>query len=212
MLTIQSATRPTRPHRGSLRVQGWLYTVLWPLHEALLRVVRHLERGDSTWRHGVARLEGIRDVHGFLSPAGRVNLTDLLTHDGAELLPALDRYAAAVAHLTSAASDAQGVFERLLREALAKHRRGRTDEAAVAMLAERLVDDTLYDEPEAPLLDVLRHDLPHLREARPPLLEAALRDAAQATMALIADVNALRTFLCDTYDLPPAPVITRNGH
>lgn len=198
--------------RGSLRVQGWLYTVLWPLHEALVRDLHHLDAGDATWRHATERLEGIRGPAMHLDAAGRVNLEDLIAIDAPDLRVAIDQCLAAQARLTDAARRAHGELVHEVRGAVTHSRRRVRDgdERAVETIAEDLVNKTLEREiagPEARLVDALRDQLPHLRNGHQPALDTACRETAEASRALLGVVDAIRARLCDRYDLPPAPVV-----
>ena len=206
--------------RGSLRVQGWLYTVLWPLREALARELHHLESGDATWRRSTARLESLREPKAHLGAAGRANLDDLIELDGRALPAEIDRCGAAQARLAVAATQAHHDLTGAVREAAARARRRtrEADEQAFEAIAEDLVNNTTTREVanrEAELIDALRDQLPHLRNGRYPELDAALREAVAATRDLLDLVDATRRRLCDRYDLPPAPVngqVSRNGH
>jgi hypothetical protein len=204
--------RVARPARGSRRVQTWLHGVLWPLHESLSRALGHLTRGDATWRPGAARLEGLHEAAACLGGAGRTNLDDLLAHDGAHLRPALERHATAIGVLLTASAEAQRTYEALVRQVAARDRHTRDpDDGDVAAVAAALVNATIDLSSGPGLLDRLQRDLPALRAARPPALDAACRDALVATDALLAEIEALRRTLCDTYDLAPAPVAVHNG-
>lgn len=214
MSTRAQPTHPRRPviGRGSLRVQGWLYTVLWPLHEALVRELHHLDAGDATWRHASERLEGVRTPAMHLDAAGRVNLEDLIAVDAPDLRTAIDHCVAAQARLADAARHTHGELVREVRDAVthSKRRLHNGDEQAVDTIAEDLVNNTLEREivgPEARMIDGLHDQLSHLRNGRHAALDTACREAAESTRALLAAVDATRARLCDRYDLPPAPVV-----
>jgi hypothetical protein len=212
MATIAAGTRRPSIGRGSLRVQGWLYTVLWPLHEALVRELVHLEAGDATWRHTTERLEGLRTPAAHLDAAGRVNLEDLIAVDSPDLRAAIDECTAAQTRLADAARQAHDELAIEVREAISRtrHRFHDGDADAVETIAEDLVNRTVdrhIGSREAMLIDVLRDHLPYLRNGHHPALEAAFRDAVDATRALLVLVESARERLCDRYDLPPAPVV-----
>ncbi len=221
---MQTASRPRRKPRrsyehGSLRVQGWLYSALWPLREEMVGAITHLERGDATWRHGSAHLEWLRDPRHHLGAAGRVNLDDLITVHGGQLGNLLEHYAASLAALVTAATDAQVVFERVVRQISRERRIRDAGDDVVGAVAADLVNDNLDGNQggEGALIMALRDELPRLRAARPPRLDDAYREAAAAASALLAEIDDVRRELCDACDLPPAPITVnvhgfRSGH
>ncbi len=216
------AARPKprkRYERSSLRVQGWLYSALWPLREDLTAALVHLERSDATWRHGSARLEWLRDPTAHLGPAGHANLDDLLAVHGGGVGPGLVRYAATLVELVAAAADAQVVFERVVRQ-ISRERRVRDGgDDVIGAVAADLVNENLDDNAgaEGALLAALRDELPRLRASRPARLDAAYHDATVAAAALLTEVDSVRRELCDACDLPPAPITlqvhaSKSGH
>jgi hypothetical protein len=194
-------------------VQGWLYSALWPLREEMAAAVPHLERGDATWRHGSAHLEWLRDPRHHLGAAGRVNLDDLITIHGGELGHRLEHYAASLAALAAAATDAQGVFERVVKQISRERRLRDSSDDVVGAVAADLVNDNLDGNrgAEGVLIAALRDELPRLRASRPARLDDAYREAAATAAALLAEIDDVRRELCDACDLPPAP-ITVNVH
>jgi len=197
----------TNAERGSLRVQAWLHSALWPLHEVLHRGAVHLEAGDITWRHATGRLDGIRDALGALGAAGRANLADLLEAEGESLRAPIERHELAVSRLTAAAAEAQTVLARAIRD-VAGRGRGRFGDGDISGLAQVLINGTFEHEvTSGALLDAVHDHLARLRDARPHMLDAARVEAADAIRALLDAVDALRRALCDRYDLPPAPII-----
>jgi hypothetical protein len=185
------------------------------MHEYLARSREHLSRGDVTWRPATGRLDGLHDAASCLGVAARTNLGDLLDRDGAGLRPAIERHAAALAALLTAAIEAQRTYEALVRQAARHDRHTRhADDAGIAAVAADLVNATVDSTtgPEVRLVDQLRHELPALRAARPTALDAACREAVAATDALIAEIEALRRALCDAYDLAPAPIVALAHH
>ena len=211
MATRSSTSRPRRPRpeRGSLRVQAWLYSVLWPLHREVSRALTHLERGDATWRHGPARLESLHDAAWHLSPAGREILDDLLASCDPAIRELLERYRRALTRLASAAAEGQRGLEDAIRHALRGLRAREPSPDAIAAVAADLVNLNLDGNGgvEDALLATLRPVLGELRVARAGFLDEPVGEALAAARALLDEITALRRALCDRYDLPPAPVL-----
>ncbi len=67
-----------RPQKGSLRVQGWIYAVLNPLVDGLLRERAFLESGNLTWRFYNQNFEFMLPVAGYVGPGARHTLEDFL--------------------------------------------------------------------------------------------------------------------------------------
>ena len=215
----QALPKRQPPARGSLRVQAWLYSALWPLGEAARHEQALLTAGDLTWRHGPERLDGIREAREHLTPAGRVNLADLLAEGDAALAPILERQARAVRSLTAAAAQTQiALVAGPVRDAVSRHGgHGRRDDAlALADLAQDLINGALDRDvsgPEAAMWTAIRGGLAAVRGGVMfAALDAGRVELLAATDAMQREIATVRSRLCDQFDLPPAPVVSSPGH
>jgi hypothetical protein len=197
--------------RGSLRVQTWLHSAIWPLHEGLLREARLIASGDLTFTHAHGRLDGVRAATDMLGAASRVNLADLIEVAAPELAAPLAAHGDGVLALTEAATQTHAALAGgPVRDAVARAGKNRrADETVVNALAQDVVNGALDHDvvgPESDLVLALRPQLATVRQSPAMVaLDAARAALVAANHALVATLEEVRTRLCDEYDLPPAP-------
>jgi hypothetical protein len=210
---LHPMTTPLKPARGSLRVQGWLYTVINPLIDACERDLRLLHAGNLTWKRGVGT-EGVRAARDHLHGGGPLNAEDLLAFHG-ELAGLFAAQEAAVRELREAASLA---FEALLRNPHFRRsvtsaarkllRSAADDDGIIGVLAEHVVNNgDRHGGTHAEIWQTLEPELPWiLREPPFERLTTARAGLVHHSAALLDALRATRQRLCEDFDLPPGPV------
>lgn len=205
--------RIVAPARGSLRVQAWLHSAIWPLLEAAEHELDMLGSGDITWRRAHRKLDALRPAIEYLPRASRANLLDMLQAEEAEdVTAAIEAHAEAIHALEGAATAAQaaleaGYIKTALTSAAKKEARKLANPEIIAHIAERVVNKSdhafgVEGEAYAALAPALPgfYNLPELRA-----LEDARVSVQAATEDLVGKLETLQAVLCDAYDLPPAP-------
>ena len=216
MATPKRRTRP-KPGPGSLRVQGWLHSAMWPLREALARELHLLEHGHLTWSASQQQLVGFRPARSQLTSAGRANLDDLITAHAPALAATIAAQEEAISATIRAAAVAQAqLFAGEIQSALERSRqRKRIEDRFLPELAEEVINRALGRQVaiDRTVIEAIRPFLDAIpRAGALAAVDAAHERLVDATQALAAALDKLRTELCDTYDLPPAPIVDAAGH
>ncbi|MBL8620424.1 MAG: hypothetical protein JNK64_03945 [Myxococcales bacterium] len=216
MATTRRRTKP-KLAPGSLRVQAWLHSAIWPLREALARELHLLEHGHLTWSASLQTLAGFRPARVQLSRASRVNLDDLIAIRAPELVEAIEAQEQAIAGAVRAAAVAQAqLMAGEIQGALDRSRqRKRIEERFVPDLAEEVINRTVGHKVgiERSVIDAIRPFLEAIpRTGALAAVDAAHAELVGATQRLASALDALRGALCDAYDLPPAPIVEPAPH
>lgn len=221
------------PH--SKRVQAWVYAILNPVIEGLRREVSLLAKGNITWEGDTRRCEYIRPIREYFQYSQWPNYGDFVTdplnpgfRDGFEahdqLLFAVESHAA---EFTDGLMHSD-MFQKLVKDLLEQYQStartnseypnlndpsGRSLPRALAALLVNRLETLPHHWGTHKFWEVYKMEFEPYR-ARPSF-QAVVKAADvlnDASSKLLAELENHRQFLCRTYDIPAAPILTDKSH
>lgn len=218
-------TKRARLKKGSLRVQSWIYAVLNPLVDGVIREGKFLVTGNLTWRFYSQDFEFLLPAVGYVGPGAEHTFEDFLTKNSRER-NIIGRHDRLLDDLREAAKSAYGTlcadraFFNLVDERLAQYEskepsRGFPGGAISREEFPRLVAERIINN----IGQVLPHftDAAFWQESRDAFipfragpafrkLDSALGALRQHNGTLIEHLKRVRFRLCEKHDLPADPL------
>ena len=211
--------------KGSLRVQSWIYAVLNPLVDGIIREGKFLETGNLTWRFFTQDFEFLLPAAGYVGPGAEHIFEDFLAANPKER-SIIGRHDSLLDELRKAAKSAYGMlcgdraFFKLAEERLAqfesKPPRREFPGGAISreefprLVAERVINS---------IVEVLPHftDATFWQESRDAFmpfrvgpafrkLDSVLGSLRNHNGTLSEYLKGVRFRFCRKYDLPADPL------